>query len=81
MSKYDIKWRVEEQVSGPGKHDGGVRDGDRSVLASGQVVKEGDEANLRAQLTAALKDAYPEHTHGPTYDLDRIYTIEMQPVR
>lgn len=77
--RYDIKWRVEEQVSGPGKHDDGVRDGDRKVLASGEVVKDGDEADLRAQLTAALREAFPEHALGPTYNLDRIYTIEMEP--
>lgn len=79
MSNYNIVWRVEEVISGPGQHDGGVRDGDRRTVADGKVQKEAaSEASLRAELTAVLEGIYPRHAYGPTYDIDRIYHIEIK---
>lgn len=76
--KYDIIWRVEEVVNGPGHHDKGIRDGDHRTLAEGKVQKEGDsEAVLRAELTEVLEKSFPRHALGPTYDLDRIYHIDI----
>lgn len=81
MSLYDIKWRVEEVVSGPGQHDGGVMDGDRHTVAAGDVVKEGSsEEELRAELTRILEQTYPRHAYGPTYELDRIYHIDISEI-
>lgn len=81
MSLYEIKWRVEEVVSGPGQHDGGVRDGDVRNIAAGDVIKEGtSEDELRSELTRALEQAYPRHAYGPTYELDRIYHIDISEI-
>lgn len=81
MQVYDITWKVEEVVSGPGQHDGGVRDKDRRILADGKVQKEAvSEDALRSELTVVLESHYPRHDYGPTYELDRIYHIEIRPV-
>jgi hypothetical protein len=78
VSLYNIKWQVEEIVSGPGQHDGDVRDGDRRTVATGDVVKDGaSEDELRSELTRMLEQVYPRHAYGPTYELDRIYHIEI----
>lgn len=78
MSEYDIIWKVEEIVSGSGQHDDGVRDGDRRIVADGKVRKEGvSEGALRVELTGVLQQHFPRHAFGPTYDLDRIYHIEI----
>lgn len=81
MPTYNIKWRVIEQVNGLGRHDDGVRDGDRSTIADGVVDREAEsEAAIRAELTAALEKSFPPHGLGPTYDLDRWYEIEITEV-
>jgi hypothetical protein len=78
VSKFDITWRVEEVVSGPGQHDGGVRDGDRRFVADGNVQKEAlSEVALRSELTGVLENIYPRHSYGPTYNIDRIYHIDI----
>jgi hypothetical protein len=78
MTNYEITWSVAEVISGPGLHDNGVRDGDRRIVADGKVQKEAvSEAVLRAELVAVLENCYPRHDFGPTYDIDRIYHIEI----
>lgn len=78
---FKIKWSVRETVNGPGSHDDGVRAGDTKIVASGDIDKEGESAEaLRAELTLALEKAFPHHGLGPTYDIDRTYTIEITPV-
>lgn len=81
MSTFNIKWSVREHINGPGMHDGGVRDGDITTVASGEVNKEAESAEaLQADLTAALEKAFPRHGLGPTYDIDRVYDIEITPI-
>lgn len=83
MKSFNVKWDVTEIVNGPGRHDNGVRDGDRTIVASGEVTvpaPEGSAENLRTSLTADLEDVFPRHAVGPTYDLDRIYNIEVTEV-
>lgn len=78
MPTYTVKWRVIEQVNGPGRHDDGVRDGDKSTIADGvaERVAESEDA-IRSELTHVLENAFPRHALGPTYDLDRWYEIEI----
>lgn len=81
MPTFHVKWRVIEIVNGPGRHDGGRRDGDRDEIATGEIDKVAENAHtIRAELTAALQDTWPRHALGPTYDLDRVYEIEITPV-
>jgi len=78
MSTFHVKWSVREHISGPGRHDDGVRDGDVSTVADGEVDKEANSADdLRAELTALLEKTFPPHGLGPTYDIDRTYNIEI----
>lgn len=80
MTLFHVKWSVTKVISGGGKHDDGVRDGDREVEASGEVDREGSSAAaIEADLTSALENAFPRHALGPTYDIDRIYNIEITP--
>lgn len=81
MTTFNVKWSVREMINGPGRHDFGVRDGDVTTVADGEVVKEAESADsLRAELTAALEQGFPRHVLGPTYDIDRIYDIEITEV-
>lgn len=81
MSEFDITWKVEEIVNGPGRHDGGVRDKDRFIIADGKVVMQGEsEKALRSELTKVLEQNFPRHAVGSTYDLYRIYHIEITDV-
>jgi len=77
MSRFNVNWKVVQVINGPGDHDDGVKDGDTTVLATGEVKgKEADSANaLRADLTAALEQAFPPFAQGPTYDMLRSYDI------
>lgn len=78
MATFHIKWSVRETINGGGQHDDGVRDGDITTVASGEIFKEGESAEaLRAELTAVLEKAFPRHGLGPTYDIDRTYDIEI----
>lgn len=78
MPTYDVSWSVVETVNGAGKHDGGVKDGGHRTLAEGRVQKEAaSEEAIRTELTTVLKGNFPEHVLGPTYDLERIYKIEI----
>lgn len=78
MTTFHVKWSVSEHINGPGKHDDGVRDGDVNVVASGEVDKEATSADeIRADLTAALRKGFPEQGLGPTYNIDRVYHIEI----
>jgi hypothetical protein len=74
---WTVTWSVEELISGPGKHDDGARDGDRDTIAKGQVDKEGDPNTLRAELMEILRETWPPHALGPTYDIDRLYHIDI----
>lgn len=81
MNRYRVKWEVVEVVNGTGEHDDGVRDGDRRVIARGEVERGGESADaLRGLLTVALEGAFPPHATGPTYDLVRSYGIEVNKV-
>ncbi|MFH0892573.1 MAG: hypothetical protein V1867_07430 [Candidatus Falkowbacteria bacterium] len=81
MSKFKVKWKVTEFVNGRGEHEDGVRGGDQRILASGEVVKEAESAEmLKSQLTEALEQAFPRTALGPTYNLDRIYDIDINEV-
>ncbi|OGF27994.1 hypothetical protein A2468_04160 [Candidatus Falkowbacteria bacterium RIFOXYC2_FULL_46_15] len=81
MPKFNVKWKVTEFVNGRGEHEDGVRDGDQRILASGEVVKEAESAEiLRGQLTEVLEQAYPRTALGPTYDLYRSYDIDLNEV-
>lgn len=82
MATYTVKWAVKEHVNGPGKHDDGVRDGDVRTLATGEKDVDGESAAvLRAELAAALEAAFPRQALGPTYNLDRVYEIEIAEAR
>lgn len=80
MPSYTVKWRVIEQVNGLGRHDDGVRDGDKRTIADGVVDREAEsEEAIRSELAQVLENAFPRHALGPTYDLDRWYEIEITP--
>lgn len=82
MPTYTVKWSVKEHVNGPGRHDDGVRDGDVRTLASGERDIEGESAEqLRGELTADLERVFPRQALGPTYNLDRVYEIEITEAR
>lgn len=81
MTRFHMKWAVRETINGPGKHDDGVRDGDSSIVADGEVDKEAESADaLAAELTAALERSFPRLGLGPTYNIDRTYDIKITPV-
>lgn len=82
MPTYTVKWAVKEHVNGPGQHDDGVRDGDIRVLANAEVDREAESAEeLRSELTAFLEQHFPRLALGPTYNLDRVYEIEITEAR
>jgi len=70
-----ITWSVTKVING---HGDGIVDGDRTVVASGEVEKEGDPIVLRRELTAALESAYPKLSYGSTYNIDHIYDIAIE---
>lgn len=75
---FKVVWNVWEQVNGPGLNEDGTRDGDRIFLAKGETVKEFDTADdLRRSLTADLRVAFPPNALRGTYEVDRIYNIEI----
>lgn len=81
MTTFHVKWAVKEHINGSGKHDDGVRDGDITTVASGEVDKEAESAEaIRSDLTAALEQGFPKHALGSTYDIDRTYDIEITPL-
>lgn len=80
MPNFHIKWAVSEAVNGE-DFDGGRRHGHQSVVASGEVDKEGPSAEaLRAELTDALKGPFPTHSMGGTFEIDRTYNIDITPL-
>ena len=77
MTPFHIKWSVTEAVNGE-DFDSGRRHGHKSVVASGEVDREGESAEaLRAELTVALEASFPKHALGGTFEIDRIYDIEI----
>lgn len=77
--KYRIKWHVDEVISGR-DFDRDLKNGDSITIAEGDVVKEGDEALLRAQLTHALEEGFPRHQMGGTWEADRVYHMNFEEV-
>lgn len=81
MKTFHVVWSVSELINGPGRHDDGVRDGDVSTVASGEVTKEAESVEaIRAELTEALERGLPRHALGPTYNIERTYNIEITDV-
>lgn len=81
MTTFHVQWAVREIINGPGQHDGGVRDGDITIVASGEINKTAlSPEDLRSELMKALEQAFPPHALGPTYDIDRTYDIEITPI-
>lgn len=81
MPFFDIEWSVTESINGPGEHDDGVRDGDQKIVANGKVQKEADSGDsIREELTQVLRKEFPPHSLGPTYDIERTYSIEINEV-
>ncbi len=81
MRTFDVIWKVEEVVNGPGEHDDGRRDGQRTVVARGHARKEAEtDEELRSTLSNLLKKTWPPMAMGPTYDLVRNYLIEINEV-
>lgn len=76
-TQFRIKWRVVETANGSSDN---LKHGESQTIASGDVIKQGDEGQLRKDLTKALEDAFPKHQYGGTYELDRVYHIDMEPV-
>lgn len=78
MAEYQVRWSVREQVSGYGD---GYSDGDTSVLAHGEVVKEGKSAAaLAVELRTLLESTFPKRVVASTYEFDRIYSVNVTPV-
>lgn len=81
MPMFNVKWSVTEIVNGAGEHDDGVRDKQRKVIARGEINKEGESAEaLRSALTSLLEKNFPREDMGPTYNLDRVYDINITPI-
>ena len=79
MSLFNVKWSVTEVVNGPGKHDDGIVDGQRIIVAQGQVKKVADsEDSIRQSLISVLKTSFPEQGLGPDYNIDRVYDVNIQ---
>lgn len=80
MPTFNVKWSVHETVVGSGDHDGGVREGDRFLVAQGDVDKEAESPEqIDQDLRALLMDSWPLQGLGPTYNLDRQYDIAITP--
>lgn len=79
MTKFWVDWSVTSQINGD-PDDDNLHDGDRKVVASGSVVKDGDEAQLRAELTGLLTRQWPPTQHAGTYDVDHVYDIKFTPL-
>ena len=78
MPLFDVEWSVTEVINGRGVHDDGMRDGMKTVVASGSIQKEADsEEVIRKELSRILLETYPAHGLGSTYDIDRIHAIEI----
>ena len=76
---FNVQWNVTEIINGPGQHDDGVVDGTRSIRARGEVQKEAISADfIRRELTAELTRVFPETGYGPTYNIERFYSIDIR---
>lgn len=81
MPNFHVKWSVQERVVGPGEHDHGIREGDVFDVAKGETDKEAEsEQAIYDELNALLRSTWPQQGLGPTYNLDRVYKIEITPV-
>lgn len=79
MDRFEITWSVDEIVNGR-DFDNDRRQGDRSTIADGHVFKEGEEQNLREQLTEMLEQGFPRHQVYGTFEVDRVYNIKIERV-
>lgn len=73
---FHVVWSVHEVVDGSGDD---LRHGDRRQVAQGEVIRSADsEDAIRAELLAVLKDSFPKHVVGGTYELDRVYEVSIR---
>lgn len=77
MPRYLVTWSVDELVNGPGHPEDGKK---HLGIAKGRIEKDGEEADLRRELTQLLQRSWPPTALGDTYNLERIYNIDIQKV-
>lgn len=75
MASYLVKWKVTEVANGTGDE---YVHGREYHVAEGTVTKEAASPGaIREELTKVLEDAFPLHVMAGTYELDRVYDIEI----